>query len=166
MIIQCDTRQKMGQKHHQIKEQWFIDNGHEVIRSKCLIGDYVCPSNGSVAVDTKQSPSELYSDLIQDHVRFRNECLNAQRYGIKLYILVENTHGFKALNDLHKWKNPLWYRYWQAKKKGSNQKPPATNLALIKIMYSMNKKYGVEFLFCSTEEAGAKIVALLGGQDG
>ena len=165
MVIQIDTRQQMHKKHHEIKEQWLVEHGHEVVHSKCLIGDYVCPSNGSVAVDTKQSCSELYSDLIQDHTRFHNECVNAQKYGIKLYILVENKEGFTKPDDIMKWKNPQMFRYWKAKSKGSKQRPPASNLQLLKIMHSMHRDYNVDFLFCSVEEAGERIVELLGGND-
>lgn len=165
MVIQVDTRQKMSQKHHKIKEQWFIDHGHTVVHSKCLVGDYVCPSNGSIAVDTKQSCTELYSNLISDHRRFHDECVLAQECGIKLIILVENKEGFTKPEDIRNWKNPQYFRYWKAKKNGSTQKPPASNVQLIKIMHSMSRDHGVEFVFCSTEEAGAKIVELLGGSE-
>ena len=165
MIIQIDTRQQMHKKHHEIKEQWFIDNGHEVVHSKCLIGDYICPSNGSVSVDTKQNCSELYNDLIQDHRRFHDECVNAQKYGIKLIVLVENKDGFTEPRDILKWKNPQMFRYWKAKRQGSTQKPPASNVQLLKIMSSMHRDYGVDFMFCKTEDAGQKIVELLGGND-
>lgn len=164
MIIQCDTRQQMGKKHHKIKEQWFLDNGHEVVHSKCLVGDYICPSNGSVSVDTKQNCTELYNDLISDHKRFSAECQNAQKYGIQLYVLVENTEGFKEPRDIINWKNPQMFRYWKAKKKGSTQKPPASNVQLIKIMHTMSKKYGVIFEFCKTEDAGRRIVEILTGE--
>ena len=170
MIIQIDTRQQMGKKHHKIKEQWFIDNGHEVVHSKCLIGDYVCPSNGSIAVDTKQNCSELYADLIQDHDRFHNECVNAQKYGIKLIVLVENKEGFKKPSDIKTWKNPQMFRYWKAKKKAEKSgtkipKPPVSNITLIKIMNSMTRDYGVIFEFCRTEDAGRRIVEILTGKE-
>lgn len=165
MVIQIDTRQQMHKKHHEIKEQWLIDNGHEVIHSKCLVGDYICPSNGSIAVDTKQSCTELYSDLIQDHKRFRKECVLAQQCGIKLVILVENKDGFTELRDILKWENPQMFRYWKAKRNGSKQKPPASNITLLKIMSSMHRDYGVEFCFCKTEDAGSKIIELLGGDN-
>lgn len=170
MIIQIDSRQKMNQKHHKIKEQWFVDNGHEVVKSKCLVGDYICPSNGSVAVDTKQNCMELYNNLIQDHSRFHNECENAQRYGIKLHILIENDHGYTEPEDILRWVNPQWKYYWNEKRKaekhgGKVRKPPAKNVQLLKIMHSMNKKYGVVFEFCKTEDAGKRIVEILTGQE-
>lgn len=163
MIIQTDTRQQMHRKHHKIKERWFITNGHEVIHAKCLVGDYICPSNGSVAVDTKQSCTELYADLIQDHVRFRNECILAQKCGIRLIVLVENDIGFTKPRDILKWRNPQMYRFWKAQKEGVVRKQPASNVQLLKIMNTMHRKYGVEFEFCSTEKAGARIVEILSG---
>ena len=160
----------MGKKHHKIKEQWFLDHGHEVVHSKCLVGDYICPSNGSVSVDTKQNCTELYNDLITDHKRFSAECQNAQKYGIKLYVLVENDKGFKEPRDIINWKNPQMYRYWKAKRKAEKEgkklpKPPASNIQLIKIMHTMSKKYGVVFEFCKTEEAGQRIVEILTGKE-
>lgn len=170
MIIQIDSRQKMNKKHHKMKEKWFTDNGHIIVKSKCLVGDYVCPSNGSISVDTKQNCSELYSNLIQDHARFHNECVLAKECGIKLIILVENTDGFTKPDDIMKWKNPQMYRYWNAcrkaqKNKTGKPKPPASNLQLLKIMNSMSKDYGVEFQFCRPEQAAERIVHLLGGDE-
>lgn len=170
-VIQIDTRQKMNQKHHKAKEKWFLDNGYEILRSKLAFGDYAFPYNMSAVVDTKQSCSELYSNLIQQHQRFHNECENAHKYGIKLYVLVENKDGITCPEDIRNWKNPQMYRYWKEKRKAEKTgqkppKPPASNVQLLKIMHSMSRDYGVEFLFCRTEDAGAKIVELLGGGDG
>ena len=166
-VIQTDTRQQMKKNHHQIKEQWFIDQGYKVIHSKMVVGDYCVPSRGSVAVDTKQNLSELYNNLIQQHERFRNECILAQECGIKLYVLVENEFGYIKPDDIKDWKNPQMFRYFKARNAAlaRGQKPPkqpASNVQLIKIMHSMSRDYGVEFLFCSTTDAGAKILELLG----
>ena len=168
-IIQCDTRQKMNKKHHKLKEQYFSDKGYTILRSKLAIGDYAIPSDMSRVVDTKQNCSELYTDLIQDHDRFHNEVVLAQECGIQLYILVENKEGFMKPEDILKWKNPQMFRYYKAKKLAEKNgtkppKPPASNLQLIKIMHSMNRDYGVEFLFCRTHDAGEMIVKLLAGE--
>lgn len=170
MVIQIDTRQQMNKKHHQIKEQWFLDHGHTVIRSKCLVGDYVCPSDGSIAVDTKQSMTEMYNNLIQDHVRFRNECIKAKECGIQLIVLVENNQGMTKLADVLSWYDPRYSEYRKrvnrALREGKEPpKEPASNISLYRIMDTMQKKYNVKFMFCSTEEAGAKIVELLGGNN-
>lgn len=161
MIIQTDTRQQMSRKHHKDKEAYFISQGHTVIHSKCLVGDYIVPSNGKVAVDTKQHCNELYQDLISDHERFKRECILAQECGIKLYIVIESKEGFRSIEDFKSWKNPLMYAYWRDKKKGIKRKPPADNIQIVKIMHTMNKKYGVEFIFCPVKEAGEKVIELL-----
>ena len=164
-IIQCDTRQK--RKHHETKEKYFIELGYKIINSKMLVGDYCIPSNGSVVVDTKADLSELYGNLIQQHERFHNECVLAQEAGIKLYILIENKDGIKCVDDVRNWKNPQMFRYYKARRlaKTNGQKepkPPCSNVQLIKIMHSMTRDYGVEFLFCKPQEAGAEVLRLLG----
>ena len=40
--------------------------------------------------------------------------------------------------------------------------PPTSGQTLAKALLTMQKKYGVEFLFCRPEEAGAKVLELLG----
>ena len=164
MIIQCDTRQK--RKHHDLKERYFEEQGHKLVHSKMLVGDYCVPSNGSVVVDTKADLSELYSNLIQQHKRFRSECILAQEAGIKLYILVENKNGIRYPEDIEKWRNPQMFRYYKAKRKAEQMglkepKPPASNVQLMKIMWAMKRDYGVEFLFCTPQESGSKVIELL-----
>lgn len=163
-IIQCDSRQK--RKHHDRKEKYFEEQGYKLVHSKMLVGDYCIPSNGSVAVDTKADLTELYGNLIQQHDRFHNECVLAQQAGIKLYILIENKDGIKSVDDVRNWKNPQMFRYYRAKKKAEREgtkppKPPASNVQLVKIMHSMTRDYGVEFLFCKPNESGAEVIRLL-----
>lgn len=164
LIIQSDTRQK--RKHHELKEKYFEEQGHKIIHSKLLVGDYAIPSDGSVVVDTKADISELYGNLIQQHDRFHNECVLAKEAGIKLYILIENKDGVKCVDDIKKWKNPQMFRYYKAKRKAERDglkppKPPASNVQLVKIMQSMTRDYGVEFLFCKPMESGAEVIRLL-----
>ena len=164
-IIQCDSRQK--RKHHDRKEKYFEEQGYKLVRSKMLCGDYCIPSNGSIAVDTKADLTELYGNLIQQHDRFHNECVLAQEAGIKLYILIENKDGIKCAEDVKRWKNPQMFKYYKAKRKAEREgmkipKPPASNIQLIKIMHSMSRDYGVEFVFCNPKNAGAEVLKLLG----
>lgn len=164
MLLQIDTRQKKN--HHRAKEEWFAMNGIDTVPGKLLVGDYAIASKMNVVVDTKANISELYSNLIQQHTRFRNECVLAQKAGIKLYILVENTDGVACANDVKHWKNPQMIQYFRKCKLASlkgiaKPKPPATNIQLIKIMHSMNKSYGVEFVFCKPQDAGREVVKLL-----
>lgn len=159
MIIQQDTRQK--QKHHLTKEKWFADHDIKVVNSKMIVGDYCIPSDGSISVDTKKDIGELYQNLIQSHNRFSAECQLADELGIKLYILIENEDGITCVDEIMKWKNPQYFVWLKKQRQGIKCKPPANNLTLKKIMYSMSKKYGVTFLFCHPLESAEKIVELL-----
>ena len=123
-----------------------------------------------ISVDTKQHLQELYQDIISDHKRFRDECILAQENNCKLYVLVENDDGITKLEDVHKWENQRIIRYYYFKKlkeqgKAQNVKlakrPPVSSRELQTKLETMQEKYGVEFLFCTKEECGKKIIELL-----
>lgn len=167
--IQSDSRQKRN--HHRAKERYFESRGYTIVNSKMLVGDYMIPSRGNVVCDTKADCGELYSNLIQDHARFHNECVLAKEAGIKLYVVIENEHGFKKPDDIRDWKNPQYYRYLKARAKAKQMgakepKAPASNIQLIKIMHSMTRDYGVEFIFTSKADAGKIVLELLGETGG
>ena len=169
ITLVCDTRQKSGK--HDTKEKYFKDNGIKTIRSKLPFGDYALLTNMSRVVDTKFSCGELYQDLIQDHERFHNECVNSKEYGIELIILVENEFGFKEPKDILNYDNPQYKKWFMLKRKFEKAqiaklpKQPASNQQLLKIMCSMTSKYGVKFLFCKPSESAKKIIELLGGDN-
>jgi len=126
-----------------------------------------------ISVDTKQHMQELYQDIISDHGRFRDECILANDNGCKLYILVENDDGIKQLSDVCKWQNPRITRYYYFKKlkeqgKAQNVKlgkrAPVSSKDLQTKLETMQEKYGVEFLFCTKQECGSKIMELLTNQ--
>jgi len=129
----------------------------------------------TITVDVKNSIQELTMNVCgKSHARFRDEAILAQNNGIKLYILVENesftikgksgveSPFISRLEDLHKWINPrLWIR-----KSGRQAYPNATRgITLQKACYTMQKKYGCEFIFCRPGDAGRKVIELLGGQN-
>lgn len=159
MIIQVDTRQKKN--HHILKEKWFEEHDIKLVHSKCLVGDYIIPSDGSVSVDTKKDISELYKDLIQDHKRFASECNLADELGIQLYVLVENEQGMTKVEDILRWKNPQYLVWLKKQRQGVKCKAPASNQTLLKIIKTMEKKYGVQFQFCHPHESASRIVELL-----
>lgn len=117
------------------------------------------------AVDTKYSVSELAQDLVQDHDRFRDECILAQNNGIELIILVENEDGITDLDGLQHWENPRAKWYWinKAKKRKVPPRPPVGGKQLYKAACTMQEKYDVKFLFCTPWDAGKTIIELLGG---
>ena len=169
MVFIHDTRDKPG-KHDNV-EQYLTQNGHSIVRSKLYCGDISLLNNQSVCVDLKKDLQEVYSNVIQDHVRFKAEILRATAAGIRLIILVEQ-EGVKSLSDVPNWKNPRvaqWHKIHNAHKAGKMLKikisnsPPANSLKLAMVMTSLANRYGVEWQFCDKSETGKRIVEILGG---
>ena len=121
-------------------------------------------------VDTKKDMQEIVSNICgKQHERFRDECILAKNNGIQLYVLIENADGIRDVNDVAFWENPRTkIQKWITTSSGQRRKvlkyPDATKgITLFKAMCTMQNKYGVRFLFCRPEEAGERIVELLGG---
>ena len=152
MILLEDTRQQA--KKHEAKHRWFAENGVAVVRSKLVVGDYTLPTDQSVCIDTKSGLLEVCGNVTQQHRRFVEELELAKQLGIRLIILVEE-NGIRTLEDVNRWRNPR-LRF----------SPKATTgETLYKILSAMEQRHGCQFLFCGKEEAGAKIVKILGGGD-
>lgn len=169
MIILEDSRQQDSK--HDLKHKYFEEKGIEVRRTKLYCGDYTLPTNQSVCVDTKNDLIELCGNVCgKEHARFRRECERAQEAGIRLIILVENDRqqigktgiwnpAITKLEELSRWANPRLF----IKKSGKQAYPKAVRgVTLMKACMTMQKKYGVQFVFCTPEESGAKILELLG----
>lgn len=119
-----------------------------------------------VAVDRKNSIQEVCGNICsKDHVRFRNECMWAQKDGAKFYVLIEDKK-INEVRDVFQWNNPRRIQYFRVK--GNKPKdPPPDGPKLARAMMTMEKKYGVKFVFCRPEKAAETIVKLLeGGTDG
>jgi len=118
-----------------------------------------------VAVDRKNSLSEVCGNICShthEHERFRNECIKAQEAGAKFYVLIEDD-DCKTVEDVFKWNN-LRRVIWLRKKGPKPKVGPASGPTLAKAMLTMEKKYGVKFVFCPKNKAAEKIVELLGGK--
>lgn len=175
MIILEDTRQQASR--HEEKHRWFEQNDIEVRRTKLYCGDYTLPTDQTVCIDTKKGMQEIYSDLVgkDQHIRFRAEADRAYESGIRLIILIEDDN-VKDLEGVKNWRNPRYIRYCKIKNAHEHgkmlnvplaKKPPVNNVTLLKIMSTFGKEHHVEFVFCRSKDAGAKIIELLGGnQDG
>ena len=145
-----DTRQQTGK--HELKHKYWDKHGIQWDRSKLPIGDYCGDKYGfKVIIDTKKDIQEIIQNVTKDHERFKKECMKAQERKIKLIVLIENKDGVKSKNDLGGWYN------WRLKK---NPKA-TTGKQLMKILYTMEERYCVEFRFCAPEEAGQAIVDIL-----
>lgn len=152
MTIIEDTRQQADK--HKSKHEYFADNQIKVVRSKLPVGDYAYIKNMSVIVDTKKDIQELIGNVTKGHKRFIAECDLAAQSDIKLIILVENSDGVRCINDLYKWYN----------KRLAWSKKATTGVTLAKILTGIEYRHGVSFEFCAPEEAGGKIIELLGGE--
>ena len=172
MILLEDTRQQAYK--HKAKNEYFKSHGIEVRRQALYVGDYTLPTDQSVCIDTKKDLQELVMDICgAEHVRFRDECIRAKEAGITLIILVEedqtDENGHYVVNelkDVRNWQNPRR----KIRKKIDGQWVQAypkatTGLTLMKAMYTMKLKYGVEFAFCRKKDAGKKILELLGVEE-
>lgn len=170
MIIIEDTRNQTN-KHRNI-HKYCKENGIEIVRSKMVVGDYTLPTNQAVCIDTKKDMVEVYGNLIQQHTRFRSECIRAHELGIKLVVLVEEPF-IDTLADVEHWQNPL-VRKWEyisgAHEHGKMlnvhipKKPPVSSKNIAVIMSTMQKRYGIEWQFCAKADTGRRIIEILGGE--
>ena len=124
-----------------------------VERCKLPFGDYALPP--TIAVDTKNSMDEIAGNIggsSAEHQRFKRECIRARDAGCHLIFLVENECNIHSIDDVHNWINPRCIYSDRA----------ITGERLEKAMKTMSERYGCEFQFCEPEEAGARILELLG----
>lgn len=154
-----DSRQQRGK--HNLKAEYFERAGERVVRCALPVGDYQRPAK--VAVDTKKDIIELGVDLKADHARFRRECERARDLGTQLVILVENRDGVRCLADLEAWTEP---DESFERRNRSGRAVRYTGRSIARACQTMHDAYGVMFGFCSPEESGARIVAILDGLGG
>ena len=149
MTVWIDSREKA----HAIKKilEYFDKNGIKWFVSKLPVGDYQSLDNSRLVIDRKQSLSELCNNVCQQHERFRAELVRANEYGIKLIILCEHGGKIKCLQDVISWENP---RLKESPMAVSGER-------LYKILSAMSSKYNVDFVFCTKQQTGKKIIELL-----
>lgn len=153
MVIQVDSREKARAIQKIIAE--FDNRGIKWFVSKLPIGDYQSLDNPRLVIDRKQNLLELCGNVCQQHKRFKAELERANEYGIKLIVLCEHGRGIKSLQDVMAWENP---RLKESPLAVSGER-------LFRILTAMSNKYGVEFLFCTKQETGKRIVEILSGQE-
>lgn len=154
MSLVEDTRQQRGK--HDIKQSYFESIGENVVRCALPVGDYQRPAK--VAVDTKKDIIELGVDVKADHARFKRECEKAKQLGTQLVILVENTEGVRSLSDLDSWVESD-ESFEKRNKSGKAKRYKGRSIA--RACQTMHDYYGVMFGFCSPEESGERIIAIL-----
>lgn len=153
MVILQDTREKEGKKDHILKV--WERQGFRVVRTKLNYGDYMIYGKEYISVDLKQDVMEIVGNITKQHTRFRKELENAQIHGVKLIVLIEEP--LKSIYSLQYWKSPIW-------KYGKNKGKPITQMkgeTILKILLSLQQKYGCLFMFCDKKDSANKILEIL-----
>ena len=141
MII-VDTRER---KWGHIRN-WLEMHGIDYECKKLDFGDYMLPG-GRVTVDRKRNLDELAGNLCtKDKRRFWNEIRGASRAGLHVVVLCEHGQGIESPHDVLNWRS-------------NNTK--ITGEMVFSEMFNMSVAYGVEFLFCDTEQTGQRIAKIL-----
>lgn len=168
MQIICDTREKkpeLARIEHQ-----FNQLGVQSFRSKLYVGDYQSLDDARLVIDRKKDLLELCGNVAQQHERFRAELMRAKEAGIHIVILCEHGDGIKTLEDVYFWINPRtipteWVMQDGHPVKVAKSPNGVTGPQLYKCLTTIRDRYDVEFVFCSKDETGARIVQILGDSD-
>ena len=144
-IIIVDTREK----GHKSILKYFDEHNVDYIVSKLNYGDYMLYKNNNVVIDRKDSLTELAHNLCAttEHERIRKEIQRSKDDGCKDFIFLISESKIKTIEDIKSWTSP------HTKVKGET---------LLKIMTTMNMKYGVKFIIVPKKNMGKMIMKLLG----
>lgn len=169
MNIQVDSREHRSE-WERIKVQ-FDDLGIDYFRSKLYVGDYQSLDNPRLVIDRKKDLQELCGNVCQQHERFKKELLRAIDQGIKIIILCEHGEDIKTLEDVYFWQNPRKHKVIWKTIDGKRVKTVISHKAvdgnqLYKSLRTIQERYNVDFIFCTKEETGAKIVEILSNDKG
>lgn len=120
---------------------------------------------------------EFQNLYVKRHGFFHRGLIRAKKYGVKLYVLVENKDRVTDLESLSKWMNPRrkimvnssdQIGYYKNGKPKYRKIPKFPNCMmgeqLAKACLTMEDKYGVKFVFCPPEESAEMILKLLGAE--
>jgi len=189
LTIQIDSREKPKAITKIISE--FQQQGVKHYISKLYVGDYMSLDNPRVVVDRKQNMTEVYCNVVQDHVRFIAELKRAKEMDIKLIFLIEDSIAMKSLDDVSEWENPQVKKYSASVRKvlidsgGISKfstpsldymlliakehnikikKQPVSSEQLQKAMLTISERYDCSFQFCSKNDTGRRIIEILKGE--
>ena len=146
MIIEMDTR---NQKDEYITD--YLDKQSiKWIRNKLYAADVKLLNSTEVLIDIKKDLLEVCGNLTRasEHERLKREIARGKEIGCKRFIFLIKEKKISSLQDVTNWSST------RTKVKGET---------LMKIMNTMSERYGVEFIFTTKENAGAKVIELLRG---
>ena len=159
--IQVDSREN---RNEHVLEQ-FTKLGYTYVTSKLYVGDYTFIQKSDIVVDRKKDMLEIGGNICdrKEHQRFKQELINAQENGIKLYILIEE-ENISCIDMVKYYQCPRYksngYKNGIFHHKG--EKMSQINFeALGKAMATMQERYGCTFLFARREDFGRKILEIL-----
>ncbi len=122
---------------------------------------------------------EFQSLYVKRHGFFHRGLKRAQNSGIRLIVLVDNREGVRNIDDLSYWVNGrlnIWKKTDRIVGYCKNGAPRYERVRkypnamsgerLAKACITMQLKYGVEFQFCTPEEAGERILSILNVKQG
>lgn len=164
MNIQVDSREHKSEWDRISKQ--FDALGVQYFRSKLYVGDYQSLDNPRLVIDRKKDLQELCGNVCQQHERFKAELVRAIQSGIKIIILCEHGEDIKTMEDVYFWQNPRKHRVIWKTVNGQRVKKVASDKAidgnqLYKSLCTIRDRYNVDFVFCTKEETGQKIVEIL-----
>ena len=154
-IILTDTRQQ--KEKHILKE--FDNQGILHIRTNLSSADYMAlrysENDGiyldySILIDTKKDLNEVAMNLCnsKEHERIKREITRAKELGCQKFYFLIADDSIQSIDDIKNWHSKF------SKVKGKT---------LLKIMFTMSKKYNIIFTITSRKNIGKKIIELLGG---
>lgn len=164
MQIIVDTREHASEWNRISKQ--FDELEVKYFRSKLFCGDYQSMDNTRLVVDRKKDLQELCGNVCQQHERFKAELVRAIQNGIKIVILCEHGEDIKTMEDVYFWQNPRKHRVIWKTVNGKRVRTVVSEKAvdgnqLYKSLCTICDRYNVDFVFCTKEETGQKIVEIL-----
>ena len=151
MII-VDTREQ-----DELVKNYLKKNKIPYLEKKLNVGDYMLEENEHFVIERKHNMLEIANNICsKDHERFRREIERANESNVKIKVVIADEY-IKCLNDVFKWKSPR-------RKIGKYYGKPFTQVkgqTLAKAMWTMQEKYGIEFLFAKEKEVPKLIYDLL-----
>lgn len=164
MTVQVDTREH--KKEWERIQKQFDSIGVKYFRSKMYVGDYQSLDNPRLVIDRKKDLQELCGNACQQHERFKAELIRAIQQDIKIVILVEHGEDVKTLEDVYFWENPRKHEIRWKTVDGQRVKTVCSEKAvdgvqLYRSLLTVKNRYNVDFVFCTKEQTGKKIVEIL-----
>ena len=113
---------------------------------------------------------EIYGNICQQHERFKAELLRAMECEIKIVVLCEHGEEIKSLEDVKTFYQPETERYTyvmqeiagaKVKVKKKYIQKPIKGESMYKSLCTIRDRYDVDFVFCTQEQTGKKIVEIL-----